>query len=1498
MGLSGYFKYADDVVQSLTALGRNADPELIKKLSADATSFFSGKNIVTKADVDQWMKKAAENKEFSEFLGTRAIRGRVSEIMNNSLKRQDFIRQFEDRLGKAAGNLSDSQIATIARANGLKEDDALVKLSLEIRDQKKAQAAAGATGNSGRVEPKLGDNLDDGTKNAGRVEPTISSNLDEGAKAGGRVEPTLGDNLDDGAKLGDEGPKLGDEGGDGAKLGDEGGGGGPPNGPLKGDKHGRVDGRVMPINHETWVHRLAAFHPSNLFEKIPFIGKQFSLGNVKLGIPNLFVTSRFIRPAVEHVDDALKQSGIIDDVIKLQGDFKSLTNELARGNIDSVQASAKVRLLFSDFADKAGRDGQIDSALAAIQKLRDELDDGASVLEGKYTGKTGLSDRQTKAMSDWLNDMRDTLTDLKVGDDGRVAAAEKYASVLEDLAKKNPNNRQVVAEAFGFMMNSRLSRVGENVRLRTEGTVVTRTFDEKTGQMVQKTDSAYLQDRAALERQIEGGYYNEFDRAAKTISGKSQNIEMNMFKILNQFKTHAGKQWDVDASDRMLGWMDQFYSSGYEHDVNRIIRVLKAKMGGSALDVASESLTKKINELLDRPGVDAHRKKWYDSVKEALADNKDRNTKHGPREVERKYYSPFAEFSLIATGYPIRKGPSSFFTELSVPTLDTYVRVPITNAAKETWAYLTGGRAIKPAGYKEGDTVIDASHTVKSLKYDWWFRKAPSGEGVAATNTGLFGRGTDRSLFGVLGKDGYLDRMPWYMKMPAKLASGGMLSTESKVGLTLPGKVLVGGLLVTTGIEKGTEWAGWNGFDDKPGLQIPWVDPRDPIHALQKAGIGFQDLMMDSGAGSVASFVTRGKVTNLNILDTPIFGEKISDWVLSWTKTDDTTPPEVREEVRKVSDEMKARAQAIFDEVPTHAQSVMDTYASTEQLMNKLKAEADAAKARGETEKAAKLEQLHQQLGNDQLAVSAYMAGMGPKKAQTQEALEAFRNSKDVLEAEEALLVLEGHRDDMRLMSTQARQTYDGMRTKIGAVPEAAAVLGAVAVPPPPPNYQPDPNAGAGAGAGSGTGTGTGTSGDSPVFIGQETAADTRTGTPEQQLTAVKREAARAAQNAQQSANSANSAVTYMNDTVRQIRELQEYARDNGGNPDGYNASLAEAQRLAQEANIAAQEAQERQRQTAQLLTSVNAATLANLEAARTNMQTMQEQARQGRLAQQRAAQTNTQMRKLLETDTALDDQLSRRRQDERVRSVTGFMDGGGNGLFSNLTKDRGQPGGTSFLGQMFNSASDAMFGIKEWWTRDVARAASRSEGGKMMYQGANVALGGIAALLGVGLWNSTIGKWTGTQINGGVKLLVVGAVLLYMFRGTSETGDRLDKMAGRYRATGDDYNAGTGTNGPSPFRAGTVSVRTEEGGVRDATFSNPNTARTLSHEEDSVFRETMDKVRREANMQGSGSALPSDAGEVYHRAYTVKNSDGKVLGSDVVDFKVGGAQQELAPAQ
>lgn len=1507
MGLGSVFKYSDDLIQGLTEFGKTVShAEEAAKLAENARTFFAGKTAVTNADINEWLRTAQRTGEFDNILRTPALRDRVRALAVDSRHRSEFVTQFDSMMNGRSGNLSDTEIESLARTHNLPPDSPFVMIAREARDQRRAAAQAGQTNPTG-----TGSN----TTPPDPVPPVNAA--DNTAGAGART----GDNAGDGARTVDDADAA-DEVGDAARVDadDVGGGGGANAGRNAGPngRNGRVEGRILPENFAHWTHRLAAWHPSSLFERVPILGKMFSLGSLRMSLPNIGVVKHFIRPAVDHVDNALRSSGVVQKALDLQGEFRTLTNDLANGNITPQGMTTRIDEIFGAFADNADNVRSIDAALVDINRLLDEVKDGRSVLQSKYPGLTGLTDRQSANMQVWLTDLRDTLTSMRRGPDGSLEIADRYKKVIEGLIQRGADRTQI-SETFGNMINSRLNRIGEDARMRLDGTVNVRRTTNPDGTFIETGDPALLQNRAALERQLESSSYNRFDRATPTVSTKSQNVELHVFEMLNQYKKReAGGNWDVEAANTFFGWMEAFYKSGVEHDVNRVIRILKAKMGGSALQTVPQGVMDRIDKAM--AAADPHKRAWLESVKDALVDNKDRGTKFGPREVERRYYAPFAEFMMIATGYPTPRGSANFWTEMAVPTIDNYLRTPMSNAAKEAWTYVTGGRTVGPTGFKEGEVTIDASHKIREMRYDWWFRRAPRDDAgnAVATSTGLLGRGTDRSLFGVLGRDGYLDRMPWYLKMPMRLASGGMISTESRVGLTLPGKILIGGAAAAYGIEQGSALAGWGNGDGDPGWQTS-MDPRGAINLLQRGGLGFYDFWWDDLLGG-GTRLTTGHDLGIDIdsIGVPFSDMNIRQWVLSWTETGDATPQE-RQRLREISDEMKARAQAMFDEMPTHAGEVGNLYQSTEQLMLKLREEAAAARQRGETDKANKLDQLTQQLGNDQTRMQALITGMAAKRDATQEAMDAFRNSTDVLAAEEALTHLENHRNDMREMSTQARQTHDAMRARIQAVPEAAAVLGAVTVPPPvvvtspdPSATTPDPNAGRttpdpNAGrttpdpnAGRTTpDPNAGGSQGGPVFIGPTTSDNTRTGTPEQQLAAVKAEAARSARSASDSARSSQDAVTYLNDTVRQIRELQEYARDNGGTPAAYDAPLAEAQRLAQEANIAAQAAQEANRRSAEILAQINTATVSTLEDARAKMQEIQGHAQTARQAQQRSAQANTRMRETLERNTELDEQLHRRRQEDRVRSVTGFVDGGNNGILSNLTRDRGQPGGTSFLGQAFNSISDAFGGVRDWWTRDVARYASRSEGGKMMYQGANIAMGGIAALMGIGLWNSTIGKWTGTEVSGGMKLLVVGAVLLYMFRGSSDVGDRLDRMAGRYRATGDDYTGGDGGSGPSPFRAGSVSVQTLNGGTRDVTVPGGGDAtRTFSHDDGRVFQETVDRARREANMQGTGGSLPAETGEVYHRAIRVTNSDGRVLGSEVIDFRAGGTQQELAPAQ
>lgn len=1165
-----------------------------------------------------------------------------------------------------------------------------------------------------------------------------------------------------------------------------------------------------------------------------------------------------------------------------------------------------------------------------------------------------------------LQDLRNAVQKMRTDAARPSALARTYMDEVDRIVKFYGNDNRAAGEELGLILHSRFSRLGSDVKLRQDdvllgldGRPVVNNKGEAVGANIWRTRT--------LERQLISSSYNRQDRALKFLSSDLEhNLELRAWELLHYFERNAPKAVNVEPKNEFFAMVQSFYDSGLEHEALRIIRILKSKQGAAVRETIPRGFEGVVRDAL-RVESNPHRRKFYEDLIGAAQFELDTARKWGPREVERRFVAPLSEFFYIAEAFPMRGGRGSMGTGFSVPTVDNYLRYPVRNAFTEAWAYITGGATKRAPGFKEGEFVIDDGDKLrKRFDYTWLYRRAPSEDFVG--NQGMWGR--DRSLRGLLGEDGFFDRMPWYVKMPGRLLSGGMLSAQSRVGLSLPGKILAGGALATFGIEKGTAALGWN---DGQGYSMPmastvlatgaslrnpllanrlfltglagtfglegasqaigltdggYIDPRGAINFLQARGMSFYDFWWDS----VPSTLSGNRFTGVD-LDTgrvgPLFSQQgpylrtpdinVRDWILSWTDRG----PEMRERYQRLAVEAEGFSKNITD----MAANIVNIGSATDVLMKTVRDEATAARGRGEADKARKLEELYQRLQADERVVQAGVAALPALQRSTQEAFEQFRNSNgDIVEAEEALAELREISTELTRVHTEVAARQSNMRTQIGAVPEATSILTTVptapvvAVTPPPsapaPAAPAAPSAAAPAApapaapaspapaapaspAPAAPASPAAPAASGPAYIGPPSTSTT-TGTPEQQLAAIKAEGDRALRGIRDDINNTSQQAQYANDTVRQILELQEQARNNNGNPAYFDPVLNEARIRAQAANVELQRAQEAGRLAEPGLQVIQSATITNLEAARGKLAEVQAQARAAREAQQKASRSASELRRIVESNQQLAQMLQDRVQRQRLDSITGAIEGGNNGPLSNLLRDRGGPGGQSYMGQMFNAVGNAFSGVRDWWTKDVARYASRSEGGKMLYQGANIGLGAIAALLGVGLWNGTIGEWTGTKISGGMKLLVVGAVLLYMFRNSSALGDRLDQMGGRYTATGNDYNMGSGATGPSPFAASTAPVTGVDGSVSQRSFLGLDSrGRVVGHDQDTVFRPSPDgrpRVDAAATM-GEMSHVPSEAANVYGRAHNVRSDDSGASRASVYDFIPGGQDTALAYA-
>ncbi len=1555
----------------------------------------------------RWYEEAAKKGDFADVLGNPEIRNGVVRLIDNvaetQARRKAFITAYNERLANTSlGDVERTFAGDLQKKFNLDDGDMAVVEARRI--------------------------YDDVAKHAGL---SADEAANKWARAGQSADEAVGG------------------GGDAAVTG----------GKTVGRPAGDNGQRVMRANYEDWLHKLAGYHPSHWgYALFPKMWQNWGLGSLKLSLPSIakFTMAHMIRPAINHVDGLLKKTGVMDEVIGLQGELNAIAKRMGSSNgLDAISPeAAKLQLQSVMNSFYSRNSGKIDEAVTGINKMLDELNDGESVLLGKkYTGGlTGLTERQAENMRRWLEDLRDTLqktrpvrestqsladgfkstldrvarmdgangdvinelrsavsrldltaddsatliktcedeitrivgaygndtvglkelrdalTKMKTEADKPSALAKTYIDEIDRIAKAYGNDTRGAAADLELILHSRFSRLGSDVKLRLDDVVI--GLDGKPA-ITPKGDPvlASVWRTKVLERQLLAGTYNRQDRALKFLTSDTEhNLELRAHELLHYYERNAPRAVNVEPKNEFFAMVQSFYDAGLEQEAVRIIRILKSKMGAAAQDTLPKGFEGVVRDAM-RVEANPHRKQFYEDLLGAAMFELDTGRKWGAREVERKFVAPLSEFWYMAEAFPLRGGKGSMGTGYSVPTVDNYLRYPLRNMGTEIVAYLTGGQTKMAPGWKRGEFVIDDADKLRArFDYTLLYRR-PEEEGFRYSQ-GFWGR--ERSLGGILGKDGIADRMPWFVKMPARLISGGMLSAESKIGLSLPGKVLAGGALTTWGVEKGTAALGWN---DGEGYKMPvtatvlaagaslrnplllnkifmgttagifgletaahsvgltdggYVDPRGPIHFLQSAGIGFFDIVADD----IPKFVSGDRFTGLD-LDTGRIGPwfkggtdvDIKSWILSWT---DRGP-----ERKRQYEQWATEAEDLKNRIGTSIVNTTNIHQATKILLEDLGKEVTAARGRGENDKARQLEELRQKIEAEWKVIDDIVLTQLPKlQSDARDAFSDFKDSNgNIVDAEEALTDLRNVNTRLTQLQTEANTRQNNMRSQLAAAPaavkaEADSVLRnvptapAVAVPPTPgaPVVPPAPGTAAvppapGTAAvppAPGTaavppapGTAAvppapGTAASGPAYIGQPSGQSTTTGTPEQQLTAIKAEGDRAAREIRDDVNNTSQQAQYANDTVRQLLELQEQARNNNGNPAYFEPALVEARLRSQEANQALQQVQEAARLSESGIQDIKAATVANLEVARSKLVEAQTQARAAREAQQKASRAADNLRRVIESNTQIADMIHDRTQRQRVDSITGALEGGNNGPISNLLRDRGQPGGQSYLGQMFNAVGNAFSGVRDWWTRDVARAASRSEGGKMLYQGANIGLGVIAGLMGVSLWNSTFGEWTGTKISGGLKLLVVGGALLWMLRGSSALGDKLDKMGGRYTATGNDYNMGSGAVGPSPFTASTAPVTDINGNVTQRGFLGMDTqGRTVGHEQEGVFRASADgRPRTEAAAtMGEMSHVPSEAADVFGRAHNVRSDDNGTPKASVYDFVNGGQNTALAYA-
>ncbi len=1218
---------------------------------------------------------------------------------------------------------------------------------------------------------------------------------------------------------------------------------------------------IIPDAKETIFHKALKLHWAHF---VP------GFGNPHLGLPNIMAGRIYIRPAVKYVDDILGGEGnIAESVMELRQHLYNVTHAVREGKKDLAGAQSSINRIFVKFAENNGE--KIQEALEKIEVLKEELNNPERFIAERYSGLTGLRKTQLQSLKEYVRDVEETLKGLAEKDPSSYKSlASRYSSKLQKIAQQGDTSLSDAADSLDTMLDSRLDRVGKNVNTRLTGLV-----DGKPAQ---------IREKRGLEWTIEASAYNRYDRLDKVLMPGEANPENRLILLLQDYERFPAGAKDAYASvedgNTFMSMLSSLYDAGDDYNAMRVMRILNARRGAASRMTFPDGVKERIRVAYVASN-DPYRQNFGRKLLAAIDDLRDDDIRYGYRFTEAKYYAPFADFMLQGRAYGMEK-----YKGWSKPAWNNFVVAPMHNSYRNVFAYLTGGRtvSVSPA---EGHV---ADH-IKKITYDHLFLPPKDENG--------------RRLKNLFSKDA-----PAIFKAPVRVLSGGMLSFErGNIPLSTWGRFNAGLAASTYAVDGitsqfyGDELDGWDG---KPGWNIGY-DPRRAIGISLGTGLTLVDGITDYAIPTAGNLLTGWKydfqgldMDNLNLpwSDKPV---DLKAMAFNFGKETD----------KELLDKLNKQLNDIGSKIRGNIASISSTTVATSELgvlVNKATNEAIDNK---EKEKADKLTKLMDRLTPQMVAnkgMSEVARGINEDYILLQQ--EIMTGDIDVARAEEILELMKDYETKLKDISEKAEELNKDFRAEISKVPEAAILLtaataqttvGNAATVASPASVAAGTVAGGNTQQAAPAGSAGNVSGGSqaqnqgavkPLIIGKGAKSGTASVTPlQEKLDEIKNEAARILRDSNSSVEQARLAAEQANEHVEQILKAQERLRENGRDPTFWDGALHDVKLKAQEAEIAYRTAVDANKDAIEILPQIKSATVADLDSAKVKLSQMQDQVDLVRKAQRQAAKAAVEAGEVIDKNKDLSDFIFDMKQEERIGNITRTIDGGDNGLASGLLRTTdGVPG---VLSDWFNSASDAVSGIRDWWQHDVARAASKSKGGKTLYEAANVGFTAIGALMAISLWNSTLGKLSGTQIGGTVKLLIVGAVLLYALRGTSKTGDRLDKLAGRYRATGQNYDPKGTTGGAYPFRSGTVSVQRMNGHVQEVGIPGKGKGRVIGHDSNKVFEKALDDARREANMQGNGGHLPEETGETYHRAITIKNSDGQELGTGVIDFTVPAANEE-----
>lgn len=297
------------------------------------------------------------------------------------------------------------------------------------------------------------------------------------------------------------------------------------------------DGKPLPTDIiPKWIH----FAPERVATAL--VDPKSAISSVYRSIATPFsslgrfaIGRRFFRPVIKNIDEAVKNSGVRNAVIELQGDLARIKHALEnnapidRKLVTKDNVAEVIQNRFDTFINTGNNKqnlAQLDDYLLAVRNeitLRGSADD-----TGKYNGVTGWYGQHNDNALRYVNDLRSMTASLIEGRSG--AFAKELVDEVNELTGKGVKSPTQIGNIMGVMIDNRFGRLGTDVLLRETQKNVARdafgafkmedggfVFEKKTIFGIEVDAKAHGMDVQDLERRLENWNYNQY--TYKTVAG-------------------------------------------------------------------------------------------------------------------------------------------------------------------------------------------------------------------------------------------------------------------------------------------------------------------------------------------------------------------------------------------------------------------------------------------------------------------------------------------------------------------------------------------------------------------------------------------------------------------------------------------------------------------------------------------------------------------------------------------------------------------------------------------------------------------------------------------------------------------------------------------------------------------------------------------------------------------------------------------------------------------